>query len=250
MKRFEKNLTVNFTDKSKSALIVFSMLLTFGIAARAQSVNDDLKPRPAKPAESKSKPKPATRPAAKTVGKKPAQTKPAIKKTNSTRPQTVRSAKAPTFSETPIQIINRFMNFQQSDGVTDKDWKSVLAQTAQTLETNPNNTLAKAQSLIAQGYLAYNQKNYAMAAIHFNQAQKILPQSSLPNYSLGKTYLANGQAEAAEKAFKLAAEKNKNFALAHKGTGDAQMAQGKKDKATKSYKRATEISIKAGNMPL
>lgn len=248
MKKSESNLTTNFGRTLKTSTLALSLALTFGTAVFAQSVNDDLKPKTensTKSTVSKSKTKTTTK------TKKVSPPKQNVKKTGSirnTQPKTDDNIIAT--SETPDQILNRFMNFQQSSGVTDRDWRSILAQTAKTLETNPNNTVAKAQSLIAQGQLAYNQGNYAMATIHFKSVLQILPQSSLPHYSLGRTYLANGQAEAAEKAFKEAIDQNEKFALAYKGMGDALAAQGEKKKATKYFQKATEISIKAGNMPL
>ncbi len=254
MKRSENNLTTSFERKLKtSAVVALSLALSVGSAAYAQSVNDDLKPKSTAPkaAVSKPKPKPGVKTSSKTTTKKAVQSKQNSRKKNTGKGNSVKKIDDNQItSETPDQILNRFMSFQQSAGVTDRDWKSVLAQTTKTLETNPNNTVAKAQSLIAQGQLAYNQGNYAMATIHFKSVLQILPQSSLPQYSLGRTYLANGQAEAAEKAFKQAIEQNEKFALAYKGMGDALAAQGEKKKATKYFQKATEISIKSGNMPL
>lgn len=242
-----KNLAGGFERHLKTALIVFSIIVALGGGVSAQNINDDLKPK-----TDAQKTKPTVKNSVKTTDKKTVQPKRKVKKTVNARPNQSRNAESKSFvsAETPDQILNRFMSFQQSAGVSDRDWKSLMAQTAKTLETNPNNSMAKAQSLIAQGQIAYNQRNYAMAAIHFKSALQILPQSSLPHYTLGKTYLANGQAAAAERSFKEAIEQNENFALAYKGMGDALTARGETKKATKYYKKATEISVKDGNMPL
>lgn len=253
MKVFEKKPIENFEQKLKTAAIVFSMILMLGAASYAQSVDDVLKPKPPV-----TKPKPAAKTPAKTVKKRNSpraktssgtKTKPVNNTPGGSNIESVRKPPAETFSsETPDQILTRYMNFRQSAGVTDKDWNNVIFKTAKILESNPTHSTAKAQSLIAQGQLAYNQRNYSMAIIHFKAALKILPKSSLPHYSLGKAYLANGQAKAAEKSFEEAVDQNEKFALAYKGIGEAAEAQGERKKATKYFKKATEISVKDGNM--
>ena len=225
----------------------FAVLAVGGTAIKAQNVNDDLKPA----SEPKAKVKTTAKAQPKVKTKKIVQPKTINRKSVNTK-AAPRSFVERRFvsSETPDQIINRYMNFQQSAGVTERDWRSVVAQTTKILEANPNNSMAKAQSLIAQGQMALNQRNYAKALSYFKSVLQILPQSSLPHYSLGKAYLANGQVAAAERSFKTAIEQNENFALAYKGMGDALNAQGDQKKATKFFKRATEISVRGGNMPL
>ena len=251
---FGKKLIESFERKLKTVSIVFSMILMLGTASYAQSIDDVLKPKPPI-----TKPKSAVKTPAKTVKKSNSRRakKPSVTKTkpvnNSPGIPKVEPVKktppAETYSsETPVQILTRYMNFQQSVNVTDKDWNNVIAKTAKILESNPNHSTAKPLSLIAQGHLAYNQGNYSMAIIHFKAAVKILPKSSLPHYSLGKAYLANGQAKAAEDSFEEAVDQNEKFALAYKGIGDAAAAQGERKKAAKYYKKATEISVKDDNM--
>lgn len=225
-----------------SATALPAIVLLGATAFAQQSINDDLKPK------TTAKVKASTKTPSKTQ-KKTASTR-RVKKTNYTRnAATVGTTKFNSANtETPDQIINRFMNFQQSAGVTDRDWKSVVAQTTKTLKTNPNHSVAKAQSFIAQGQLAYNKRNFAEAINQFKAALQILPASSLPHYSLGRAYLANGQAEAAERSFKEAISQNENFALAYKGLGDSFNARGEKKTAVKYFRKATEISVKDGNM--
>ncbi len=239
-----------FYGNLKSAGIIFSLILLSGAAICAQSINDDLKlKQPA--AKIKQKPKTKPQPAAKTSvkttkrssGRNTAQSK-------NTRVASGKNIPVNDFvgSETSDQIINRYMNFQQSSGVTERDWKSVLAQTAKMLQTNPNHSIAKVQSLIAQGQIALLQSNFVEALNQFNAASRIMPTSSLPHYCLGKTYLANGQAEAAERSFKTAIAQNDKFALAYKALGDAYTAAGENKTAVKYFKKATEISVRNGNM--
>jgi Flp pilus assembly protein TadD len=254
----EKNLFIN---NLKLIPMVFSIALMFTGATFAQSLNDDLKPAPkAAPKTVKPKtvkPKAETKTTvkkARTTKKVVRQTKPVVAK-SSVKPvetaQATKSVEPPVvkYSETPEQIISRFMNFEQSAAVTDKDWQSVMAQTTKTLQENPNHSTAKAQLLVAQGQVAFNQRSYPAAITFFKSALQILPESSLPLYGLGKVYLANGQAKAAEQSFKQALDRNEDFALALKGMGDALAAQGEKKKAVKYFKKATETSVKKGSLP-
>jgi len=253
----EKIIIKNF----KLIPIFFSVALLFTSAAFAQNINDDLKPA-SKGITKAVKPKTVKLKAEiKTVVKQPKTVKKVVRqpKKSVVKPsvKTVETVQIPKvveppvvkYSETPEQIISRFMNFEQSAGVTDKDWQSVIEQTAKTLQENPNHLLAKAQSLVAQGQIAFNRRSYPAAIIFFKSALQILPTSSMPLYGLGKVYLANGQAKAAEQSFKEALNRNEDFALAYKGMGDALAAQGEKKKAVKYFKKATETSVKKGSLP-
>ena len=235
------------------AAVICSAVSAFGGTLRAQSINDDLKPE-TPTVKSKaavgSTPKPKVKTAVKATKQVVRQSKRRSTKPNIAAVKRARTPDSYTFSaETPEQIINRYMNFQQSDSVTVRDWKSVAAQTAKTLQENPNHLTAKAQSLIAQGQIAYNERSYPAAVSYFKSALQILPTSSLPQYGLGKVYLANGQAKAAEQAFKEAINQNEDFALAYKGIGDALTAQGETKKAVKYFKKATETSVRKGTLP-
>ena len=246
-----------FERKIKLSAVIFSAVLTFGGTIFAQTINDDLKPSvsPAKLAAAVKSPvkpnvKASVKVTAKTRRKSGRQSKQTSGKADNAAAKPARSSDAYTFSaETPEQIINRYMSFQQSASVTVRDWKSVVVQTTKTLQEDPNQSTAKAQSLIAQGQIAYNERSYPMAASYFKSALQMLPASSLPKYSLGKVYLANGQAKAAEQAFKDAIDQNEGFALAYKGIGDALAAQGENKKAVKYYRKATEVSIRKGSLP-
>lgn len=256
----------NYRGKIKTTFLVFTSVLAFGGAARAQNINDDLKPKTsAKPkveskaearVKPKAKPKVFVKPAKKIVGK----TAPGASKANlatvkpAAKPVRLAAVTPPAPpvvvvpAETSDQIITRYMNFQQSAKVTDLDWQSVVAQTSKTLQENPNHSNAKAQSLLAQGQMAYNQRNFPAAISFYKSALQILPTSSLLHYSLGKVYLANGQAKAAETSFKKAIDENKEFSLAYKALGDALTVQGDEKKALKYFKKATETSVKQNPM--
>ena len=250
----------------KQNLKLAAIILSIGIGGAggattisAQSINDDLKPSPPKTTKTvkTAKPKtvkPTAKPVAKTAVKKSSRqssgrTASAPPVNNDAAPAAKTEAPKTVYSETPEQIISRFMDFQQTVSVTDKDWQSVMSQTAQTLQDNPQHSTAKAQSLVAQGQIALNQNSYPAAISYFKSALQILPTSSLIQYSLGKVYLANGQAKTAEQFFKEAIDKNEDFALAYKGLGEALTAQGEKKKAVKYFKKATETSVRKNTIP-
>ncbi|MDQ2747466.1 MAG: tetratricopeptide repeat protein [Acidobacteriota bacterium] len=238
-----------FERKLRLSVILCLITLTCGGVINAQRINDDLKPA-VKPAPAV---KSAVKPAVKVVKKvkkvsKPTNPKSVRASVKTKRNPNVVSSNA-VIMETPEQIINRYMDFQQSASVTSRDWKNVIVQTAKTLQENPNHSMAKAQSLIAQGQIAFNEGSYPIAVSYFKSAGQILPTSSLPKYSLGKVYLANGQAKAAEQSFKEAIDQNEDFALAFKGMGDALAAQGEAKKAAKYFRKATETGIRKGSMP-
>jgi len=239
----------DFFTNLKTIVIAFSLSAVFVISGQAQNINNDLQPK--KPTSQKtnrtSKPAKVTKTAVATPRKQNA--KKSAVKTSST-PETTAQAEVqtPVAPETPPQIIERFINFQQSSGVADKDWESIISQTTQTLQNNPNDNNAKAQMLVAQGELAFNRKDYSNALIQFNAASQVLPNFALPFYGIGRVYLATKQAEQAENAFEKAIKLNKNFALAHKGIGDALTAQGKVKKAQEHFKEAAQIGLANGTI--
>lgn len=248
-----KEILTRFLGQGAKLGLVFSFGLTVCATAYSQSINDDLKPK-----ETVAKTTTAannsttTRPTGKSVKVKTKKNggarKPvAVSPTTSVSP--VSTAPAPTKfnGETSDQIIDRYMRFHQTSSVSERDWNSVIAQSEKLLRDNPNNQLAKAQSLIAQGHVALGQRQTAVAISQFKTASQILPGSSLPYYSLGLAYLTNGQAKTAETYFNSAIEKNKSLALAYKGLGDAATAQGQRDKGVKYFKKATELAVRDGN---
>lgn len=280
---FGKNCLKIFGSKIKPAAVVFSGALLFCTTTYAQSINDDLKSSKTK--ETSAKPKSsAAAGKARTVRKTTAQRPRRMQKVFVARPSVNPSAAVPqqTYSapvsrptaakslvrqpaapppattyvprpaggggsETADQILTRYMNFRQTASVTPRHWNSVIIQTSKTLQENPNHSIARAQSLIAQGELSYGRRDYFGAINNFKAALQILPKSALPHYSLGKAYLANGQAKLAEDSFKEALDQNKNFALAYKGLGDAFAAQGEQKTAVKYYKKSTETASREGN---
>jgi len=227
MKMFCKNLT---------GKILFLSLAIFSAEASAQKINDDLQPQ--------TTPKKTVKPVQNTK-KKPVKI---VKKTKTPiQPVNVPVNTQPTVAQTPAEILKRFMDFQKSGSVTARDWESVVAQANTTLQANPNDTTTKAQLFVAQGQLAFMRGDYSNALIHFNAASSALPDSALPQYGIGKVYLATKQPNEAENAFEKAIKTDKNFALAYKGVGDALTAQGKTKKAQDYYKDAARIGLSSGN---
>lgn len=145
--------------------------------------------------------------------------------------------------ESVEEILGRFMDFEKSSSVTSKDWESIVEQTTKALQDNPNNIQAKARNLYAHGELSLNRNDFSNALIQFSAASKIMPDSALPYYGIGRVYMLTKQHEQAEEAFNNAIKREKNFALAYKGVGDALTAQQKSKKAQEYYEKAAEIGL-------
>ena len=148
--------------------------------------------------------------------------------------------------ETPAQILDRYMNFQQTTSVNRKDWESVVAQTTAALQTNPNDPVAKAQSFIAQGHLAFSLGDFSNALIRFNAAAQTLPQSALPHYCIGQVYLVTRQPKEAQEALEEALKLKNDFALAYKAMGEVMTLMRKTKKADEYYKKAAQLALTGG----
>lgn len=253
-----KNLLIHLTG----TLFFFLFILSAAAEIRAQgNINDDLaKPSttPSNPATRRpktgktAKPKPPVRkPVARRVEIAPApapKPAPVPKPAPAPKPAPVAAVVIAEPTQTPAEIIERFMNFQQSASVTNKDWESVVKQTTAILQTNAGDKTAKAQFAVAQGELAFNRGDYSSALVQFNAASMALPDSALPYYGIGRVYLNTKQASQAENAFERAIKIDKKFALGYKGLGDALTAQGKTKKAEDYYKQAARAD-EARNTP-
>jgi tetratricopeptide (TPR) repeat protein len=225
-------------SSNTARIVVFLSLFGFATDASAQKINDDLQQPKTTPKKTvKTVPTTKKKPVAKTTKK------PKVPTTPVSTPVTTQ----PTVTQTPAEVIKRFMNFQQSASVTVSDWESVVTQTNAALQSNPNDTTTKAQLFVAQGQLAFMRGDFSNALIQFNAAANALPESALPQYGIGKVYLATKQPNEAENAFERAIKNDKNFALAYKGIGDALTAQGKVKKAQEYYKDAAQIGLTNGN---
>lgn len=246
------NISSNDLIKKGLKLSVFLSVAFFAVAVRAQSINDGIEPkktgggqtRPVKtvrPTKTRTPRGPYKKPPIKIS--QPAADPHPVKQTETVQPvvpptpAVVTPAAVVEPTQTPGQIMERFMNFQQSAGVTAKDWESVVAQT-QSDSTDPQ---AKAQHFIAQGQLAYSRADYSSALVHFNSAAQVMPKSALPFYSIGKVYLITKQPNQAQDAFEKAIKLNKKFALAYQGMGDAMTALKKNKKAQDYYEEAGKI---------
>lgn len=223
------------------SLLSLAAITAVAGSAEAQTLNSDLAPAKTE-ARAKKTTKKTVRISRKSNRKAPFR-ETAVKKTPPPPAQT-----APVTIENPGQIIERYMNYNQTSSVAPRDWESVIKQTTQILQTNPDDVTAKAQMLIAQGELAYNRGDYSNALVQFNAASQVLPNSALPSYGLGKVYLITKQPAEAENAFEKSIKLNKSFALAYKGMGDALTAQGKTKKAGEYFADAAKVGVSSGNL--
>lgn len=244
-------------NKTVKLLFIFSLTAFVG-DARAQSVNDDLQPKTAaKRSTPRRKGTRTTKPRPRTTFKKPAISLPSAAPVNpsvtspSKNPPVVNEPPAAVTplipTQTPDEILERYMNFQQSTGITGKDWESVVNQTSVALQSNPNDLAKKAQLFIAQGEIAYSRSDYSTALIQFNGAANALSDSALPYYCIGKVYLITKQPNQAQVAFEKSLKRKKDFALAYKGLGDLMTAQNKTKKADEYYKQAARYGLTNGD---
>jgi tetratricopeptide (TPR) repeat protein len=138
----------------------------------------------------------------------------------------------------PEEVIRRFLDPKESEGVVVADWEQVRAQTRAGLDKEPGNTQLGAQAHFAEGQLAYLRGDHANALVAFNKAVLANPEYIPAHYALGNAYLITNQPTEAFKAYQRAAALNKELALAYQGMGEALMRQGKMREATEYYNRA------------
>jgi tetratricopeptide (TPR) repeat protein len=227
----------------KTTAVVFLVIMTFVFTSYGQNINDDLTPKVAvpKPTNKLARSEKSTKKIVKPIKTKPTRT-PVIKP-NKVAPK----YKTPIISETSDEIIDRYLNYSQSASVTPKDWMSVFNQAQRSVKANPSDNKAAAQLLIAQGQIAYNQRNFSNALTQFNAAARVFPNSALPFYCIGKVYLVTKQPNEAKANFEKAIKINGGFALAYSGLGEALRAQGKSKKAQEYFQQASRIGLARSN---
>lgn len=139
---------------------------------------------------------------------------------------------------TAAEVLRRFSDPKQTDRVTAAEWQLVQQQTSVAFAANPGDAQVRAQSLFAQGQLAYLRRDYAGALVAFNNAALALPSSALAYYGLGNAYLATNQLTESLRAYQRAVELDDGLAMAYKGAGDVLTRQDKTKDAFPYYERA------------
>lgn len=221
-----RGISAGFGSFSKTVSVLFSVLVIFCAASAGQAINEDLSPPKA------------------TAASSPARNKYPLKAAKKKSPPRVRrstTASSPNgnYRETPDQIFSRYTNIRQSAGVTARDWRGVLFQSAR----NPNPSISRGQILLAQGHLSLAKRKPFDAINQFRAASQVMP-TPVVYYSLGRAYMTNGQPKLAEDAFSRAVERDRNFALAYRGLGDAIAGQGDGKRAAKQFARANELGAR------
>jgi tetratricopeptide (TPR) repeat protein len=138
-------------------------------------------------------------------------------------------------------VLKRFLDPKETESVVAKDWEVVQTQSNAALEKEPDNPRLKAQVLLAQGQLAFSNKDYASALVTLNKAVLTDPDMTAAQYSLGNAYLATNQPDQAFKAYQRASQLDQELALAYKGIGDVFTRQGKSKEALAYYERAKTL---------
>lgn len=153
-------------------------------------------------------------------------------------------------SGTIEEVLHRYLDPKRTDSVSVSDWQLVQTQTATAFAQNPDNPQIKAQSLFAQGQLAYLRGDYPNAIIAFNNSALALPTSSLAFYGLGNALLASNRLPEALTAYLRANELGGGLAMAYKGAGDVLSKQGKSKVALSYYERARLMGYSSNNTSL
>lgn len=153
-------------------------------------------------------------------------------------------------SGTIEEVLHRYLDPKRTDSVSVNDWQLVQTQTATAFAQNPDNPQIKAQSLFAQGQLAYLRGDYPNALIAFNNSALALPTSSLAFYGLGNALLASNRLPEALTAYLRANELGGGMAMAYKGAGDVLSKQGKSKEALSYYERARQMGYSSNNTSL
>lgn len=142
------------------------------------------------------------------------------------------------------EFLNRYLDVKETANLNASDWQLFRMQVDNALEREPDNTQLKAQSLFAQGQLAYLSGEYPGALVAFNKATLSDPKFVAAHYGLGNAYLATNQPAQAIRHYQQAVKLNAQLALAYKGMGDAFTKQGK----SKDAKRYYDIAERTGGI--
>ncbi len=136
------------------------------------------------------------------------------------------------------EVVRRFLYEKEGETVADGDWQRVQTETIAALEREPDNKQLRAQSLLAEGQVAFLRGDHASALVSLNKSVIAEPEYVAAHYALGNAYLATNQPAEAFKAYQRAATLNKDLAVAFRGMGDALTKQGKSRDAAQYYSRA------------
>jgi tetratricopeptide (TPR) repeat protein len=136
------------------------------------------------------------------------------------------------------EVVRRFLDAKESEGLTAEDWKQAEAQARTALEQSPEDKQLQAQSFLAEGQLAYLRGDYATALVSFNKSAIANPDYVPAHYGLGNAYLATNQPTESLASYRRASELDKTLALPLKGMGDALTKLGRTREATTLYGRA------------
>lgn len=150
----------------------------------------------------------------------------------------------------PEEVVSRYLNPQLSTTITESDWQQVEQVTSEALQTVQSNPKLHGLKLFAQGQIAYLRKDHATAAVLFNNAKLVVPDSALVHYGLGNNLLTTNQAKAAFDAYQRAVTLNPKLALGYKGMGDAATKLGRTKDAFANYNRARELGYASPSLSL
>jgi tetratricopeptide (TPR) repeat protein len=152
----------------------------------------------------------------------------------------VEEVKPPEPAKPPVDFDDVVVRFTGAKGEqpTADEWKEAQARKAAALEKEPDNKRLSAQSLLAEGQLAYLRGDFPTALVSFKKAALASPDYAAAQYGLGNAYLATNQPGEAYSAYGRAITLSKDMAPAYKGAGDALTRLGRTKEATFYFDRA------------
>lgn len=167
-----------------------------------------------------------------------------VRQGNTTYTFNLAKAPTPTGANAPptaAEVIRRYLDPKQTDGLTPADWQVAQAQAAALYAQNSVEPQLEAQALFTQGQVAFLRGDYRGAVALFNHAALVMPNSALAYYGLGNAYFAGGYVNEAGRAYQRAVELNGELALPYKGMGDTLLRLGKSEEALGYYERARAL---------
>lgn len=170
------------------------------------------------------------------------QTTPVVK-TENPKPKSEQEI-ALEISQKVRETLENYADPTKTHSVTTADWELVLQAAQLGQLQNYTAVQIEAQRWFASGQIELARGNYPNAFKAFNQAVEYMPNSALPFYGLGITYLANKQHADALKAFQKALQADPKNAMAHRGFADAMRLTGKEKEAINSYKYAIQFGYR------
>lgn len=141
-------------------------------------------------------------------------------------------------------ILETYQDPATTDSVTTEDWQFVFEAAQYGQLQGYTAVQIEAYRWFASGQIELSKKDYTNALTAFNKSQEFMPNSALPFFGLGNTYLANQQLQDALKLYQKAIRNDRKLSMAYKKLGDTQRLLSKDKEAIAAYKSAIQLGYK------